>query len=367
MDMATASAAPDMGPILVDQLHRLCSQFAAGNAAAVAQEEMAPALWAQVMDAGFQNALLPEEHGGYGVTPAQAMGLVRVAAGLALPVPLAETMMALALHSSAGGQPLEGTLSWGCEAGTAQETGGGLLVTARVRAVPYGRFADHVLVPVQCSAQLHLAALPVAQAQVETNRNLAGEARDTLTWIQATVPPEAAHVITGTGVQALLVAGAFVRAQQIVGAMQRAMEHALGHAQERKQFGQAIGRFQAVQHMLAVAAGHLAAATAAADAAVAAYGSDSFGFAVAIAKSRVGEAAGVVASTCHQVLGAMGFTREHALHQVTRRLWAWRDEYGSESHWQELIGRTVCAGGGDRLWQTVVDGFPGVQGDNRHG
>ena len=37
--------------------------------------------------------------------------------------------------------------------------------------------------------------------------------------------------------------------------------------------------------------------------------------------------------------GAIGFTFEHNLHFLTRRLWAWRDEFGKDSEWQILLGR----------------------------
>ena len=47
----------------------------------------------------------------------------------------------------------------------------------------------------------------------------------------------------------------------------------------------------------------------------------------------VGEAAGTGAAIAHQVHGAMGFTYEHSLHHATRRLWAWREEFGNEAVW----------------------------------
>ena len=47
---------------------------------------------------------------------------------------------------------------------------------------------------------------------------------------------------------------------QMVGAAQGALDYALNYVQERKQFGRAIGDFQAVQHQLARAATELAAA-----------------------------------------------------------------------------------------------------------
>jgi hypothetical protein len=45
----------------------------------------------------------------------------------------------------------------------------------------------------------------------------------------------------------------------------------------------------------------------------------------------------------HQKLGdlehsAIGFTHEHSLHRLIRRLWSWRDEFGTESHWSRELG-----------------------------
>ena len=140
----------------------------------------------------------------------------------------------------------------------------------------------------------------------------------------------------------------------MVGAMERCLKYALTYANERKQFGRPLAKFQAIQHMLAEAAGEFAASTAAADGAADAWGSPAFLQATAFAKARVGEASGKVAAICHQVHGAMGFTHEHPLHFSTRRLWSWRDEFGSEAYWQEEIGRSVCAGGGEALWDALV-------------
>ena len=61
-----------------------------------------------------------------------------------------------------------------------------------------------------------------------------------------------------------------------------------------------------------------------------------------------------VAAIAHQTHGAMGFTYEHSLHHATRRLWAWRDEFGNESHWAIMLGRIVAARGADELWPFVT-------------
>ncbi|WP_344252620.1 acyl-CoA dehydrogenase family protein [Pseudonocardia hydrocarbonoxydans] len=75
---------------------------------------------------------------------------------------------------------------------------------------------------------------------------------------------------------------------------------------------------------------------------------------MAAAKARAGEAAGEVARIAHQVHGAIGFTREHDLRLLTTRLWAWRDEDGSDAHWQAELGATVLAAGPEALWPMVT-------------
>jgi acyl-CoA dehydrogenase len=123
---------------------------------------------------------------------------------------------------------------------------------------------------------------------------------------------------------------------------------------ERKQFGRPIGTFQAVQHNLAILAGHVAAAGIAAGHAFRAADRGEATFEIAVAKVRVGEAAGVGAGLAHQAHGAIGFTYEHSLHFVTRRLWSWRAEFGAEAHWAERIGREAIARGPDALWSHVT-------------
>ena len=75
---------------------------------------------------------------------------------------------------------------------------------------------------------------------------------------------------------------------------------------------------------------------------------------MAVAKVRAGQAAGVCARNSHQVHGAFGMTYEHTLHFATKRLWAWRTEYGSETAWARELGAGVIGRGGANFWADLT-------------
>ena len=151
-------------------------------------------------------------------------------------------------------------------------------------------------------------------------------------------------------------AGALLRAAQMAGAMEAALDLATTYANDRVQFGRPIGKFQAVQQQLALLAEEAAAALVAVESAAICLAEQrqSAEFAVGAAKVRAGEAAGTVAEIAHQVHGAIGFTEEHSLHYLTRRLWSWRDEFGDKSYWAAFLGRRIAAAGGAGLWPLIT-------------
>ncbi len=352
--------AQELSAIVLEQADRLFHGEVTKQRMADADSGNWPsAIWQSVEQAGLPLALVPEAQGGPGLPPADALRLIRRAAYYTVPVPLPETMFAVALWAEAGGAAIAGPVSLAPVAVDdsvgIERSAGGFVLHGRARRVPWASQVDHVLVYARDdSGAGQLALLPRVAASVQPFRNLANEPRDALLLDGVAVPKEAVRPAPAECTEGFLLLGALIRAQQMVGAMERCLDYALAYAMERQQFGRAIGKFQAVQHMLADAAGQYAAAAAAAELAGEAYGNAEFAFTVAIAKARAGEAVAKVGEVCHQVHGAIGFTQEHPLHFATRRLWSWRDEFGHETYWQERIGRIVCNAGGEALWPMLA-------------
>lgn len=114
-------------------------------------------------------------------------------------------------------------------------------------------------------------------------------------------------------------------AAECVGAMQGAFGTTVEYVKQRRQFGRAIGSFQAIQHRLAelsvlIEGGRWLVYEAA--------HFDADPQRVAIAAAHATATAERVFAETHQLTGAMGYTREHVLHLWTMRLPVLRLELG---------------------------------------
>jgi acyl-CoA dehydrogenase len=317
--------------------------------------EFPQALWRALEQAGYPAALVPEESGGAGLEMADALSLLISAGRHALPAPLAETMLAGWLLASAGlelpGGPLAVAPVRAGETVSASRDGAHWKLQGKASRVPWSKQAGAIVVLADTGSGSLIALVAPGDCRIECGANVAGEPRDDVDFSGARCTAAAPAKLRA---QDLLALGAVMRSAQMAGALQSILEASVQYAGERVQFGRPIGRFQAVQQNLAVLAGQAAAATAAAEAAIEAAARDLDSLAVAAAKIRSGEAAGIGAGIAHQVHGAIGFTQEHRLHYATRRLWSWRDEFGSEAWWSRKLGSSIAAGGADRLWQSIT-------------
>ena len=147
---------------------------------------------------------------------------------------------------------------------------------------------------------------------------------------------------------------AFLRTCQAAGALDAALKLAIDHCSERQQFGRPLSKFQAVQQSIALLAMEAAAANCAAQGAAEALDRGDAEFEIACAKLRTNEAMKVGSALAHQVHGAIGFTRDYPLQELTRRMMAWRSEGGNDAYWSQKIGKQVVQWGGSGLWDQMT-------------
>ena len=322
-------------------------------------------LWQAVSETGVPLAALPESAGGADAEWADLYAALRVAGRFSAPIPLAETMLAGWVASSAGLDIGDGPMTVGpVRSGdrlTLARDGNGWSLTGTASRLPYASFVQQIVLIAdgpdgEMAVVLDAASAPTA----EKGKNIANESRDTLTFDGFHVEADAAASLpNGVSRAGLYRRGALARATMMSGALERAMDLAVTYAQERVQFGRPISKFQAVQQNLAVLAEQTAVAVAASNLGIEALSSgdgDYEELQIAIAKTRVGEAATLACELAHQVHGAIGFTKEYSLQLATRRLWSWREEFGSDPEWAAKVGTILCGKGADNLWSILTDG-----------
>jgi len=279
----------------------------------------AAAMWADLAESGFLDALVAEDAGGAGLSLADVQPLWQALGAAAVPVPVADTMVARALLAAGGKECPQGPIA---------------LAAARpghVVQVPFGMVADHVLV--DTGETLVLAGANEGHREpTGVHASLAARMR----WDAA----EGIAVARPAG--GLRPVAAVVRAALIAGAGGKLLEMTVSYANERVQFGKPIGRQQALQQNIAVMAEDVVASRLASQLGCAA-GLPPSVEAAATAKSIASSAAARIAATAHAVHGAIGISEEFDLQLLTRRLHEWRLSDGSEGFWNELLGREVLA------------------------
>lgn len=341
----------EMQTILADSVNRLMSDEIDRKLLEASETGAFPTrFWSALETNGLTRILVPESMGGAGGTWSDARLVLHAAGYHTAPGPIAETLVAGFLLAAAGITPPEGPLTL-IEGDLRLNAG---KVSGTARHVPWARAASHAVALINDAGRSVIILVPLKNAGIEPDVNIAREPRDNLTFDNVSVTGNP----TALPANALKLHGALARACQMAGALDRLTNQSVAYANERSQFGKPIGKFQAIQQQLAVLATQAAAAGMAANHACASADRNPGGagaiFEIAIAKIRVDDASGIATPIAHQVHGAIGFTYEHALHFATRRLWAWRAEYGSGRDWAQWLGHQVMLRGADNLWSDVT-------------
>lgn len=353
-------SAPAMSDLIADSVERLfAGRVTRAHRDAAATGAFDPALWAQVVEAGLPRMLCPESAGGLGLKLSDAWPVLHGVGHAQLPLPLPETVLAAKLLAEAGlddpglhDSPLTLLEQGRCPGLRWRADGNTVRLSGEARRVPWARHARAAAVALDDGrvARLDLASRP--GLSLEPHADLAGLPADTLRL------DDCAAVVGSAPAwrEPVWTLGAAARAAAMAGALEWALAQSVRYAGERVQFGRPIGANQAIQQQLALMAGDAAAARMAAQVALADLDADATAgwFSTAVAKLRCGEAATRGTGIAHQVHGAIGFTQEHALHHATRRLWAWRADFGTDAEWAAELGRAAIAAGSAGFWSGLT-------------
>jgi acyl-CoA dehydrogenase len=210
----------------------------------------------------------------------------------------------------------------------------GTVVEGSLQAVPFGMDADLLL----AFAGENVVLVEVAQA---------GVLRQSVSSFDVTEP---AAAFSFSDVKATVIEpGVFlprvltVAAAELIGTGQRALSGAVDYAKQRKQFGRAIGSFQAIKHLLADRYVQLEGAALLVDWAITAV-EDALPDAPMAARTALiaaTDAAHAAAADALQTHGGIGFTWEYPSHLFLRRARSRRSLFGSPDEQLELLAAYI--------------------------
>lgn len=311
--------------------------------------------WNELNDLGFSAVGVSADAGGSGGELSDALLVCEVLARKGLILPNGEhSVLSGWLCEQAGwtlGEELDAVVT-SPGALRARLSEGTVVIDGTASGVPWARHAGRLLVLVEVDGIPTICDVDPAGCRIDHRANLAGEPRDAVGF-ERTGADRAQPLGAGSGEEVML-RGGLIRCAQMAGAMRRALELTVEHVSSRHQFGRPLAAFQAVRQEVAV----LGAEVAVAHAAVAGAGRLVDGrvdeLAALAARVRVAEAATEVARLAHQLHGAVGTTEEYELGSHTRRLWAWRDEYGRQRDAERRLGRLAAAATPDGLWPALA-------------
>jgi alkylation response protein AidB-like acyl-CoA dehydrogenase len=309
-------------------------------------------VWRALADMGILGLLVPEREGGGGA-PLTTMGIALEELGRGLcPAPVLPSAVGAALALRGSSDEVAADLRSDLATGTRVValvvdhsrpwTGDGGL-SGVVEWVAGGGDADVLVVPVRGTegVEVHVvdADAPgvsiTVQDQIDGTRRFARIELDGVEGQAVDAGPEVADRMSAA-IDALMVA----YVADGLGAAEAALDLGVGYAKERRQFGAAIGTFQAVQHLCADMLRDVETTRAVTYYALwAAEGADPAEAhrAATMAKAVAADALPRVGEACIQVHGGLGFTWEHDAHLFHKRLLGVQALFGSgDDHLDEL-------------------------------
>ncbi|WP_296583746.1 acyl-CoA dehydrogenase family protein [Xanthobacter sp.] len=303
------------------------------------------AVWVDICEAGWPGLLLLEASGGWGGTAIDMVMVLEGAAATLAPEPLIAALATARLLAACGSEPADALLA----AMLAGQTVVLPAETAVSPLAPDGGFvlfdapwADVAVVGAGQGDGFRLIALSFAEMDdAPLHRTIDGGALRNLS------PAAGAGRLLAEGpkaAQAFFAARDMLRlgaAASLVGLVARAFALTVEYLGMRRQFGQPIGSFQALQHRAAsMHVAHAAAWALVCEAALA-VGGEKERVACAMAKAKASATAREVMKDCVQMHGAIGFSDEYVLAPLFRRAVTLASAFGTP---EACLAELGCGG-----------------------
>lgn len=325
-----------------------------------AMADFAVARWEEMARLGWLAASFPEEVGGVGGSLTETALLLEELGRALLPSPYLSTV-GLAGHLLRVGGSSAQKQAWLpdlCEGrqrfAVSLEPGiaaAGDRLSGHIALVHDLPVAQQVIVAASHAQGPSLFLVPLDAAGVEVTawRLQDGRHAGSLRLNGVAVAPEQRLGEAGSLIEELRDVGAALASIEAVGALWALHDLTLDYLKTRKQFGQTLGAFQALQHRMVDLHTQCQMAQSLAMDAVAALERDAPAprrLAVSAAKVGVGQAARRVGEEAVQLHGGIGMTLDYAAGHYLKRLTAFRAEFGDERH---HLGRYAAALAGETL------------------
>jgi alkylation response protein AidB-like acyl-CoA dehydrogenase len=303
-------------------------------------------LWRALAELGILGVLLPEAAGGMGGGPVEAMLVSEILGEALVAEPFLETVVigAALLAGSAAEALLPGIASGAVRIASsldpamleAEPAPGGWHLRGQLSVVVGAPGASHLIGAARTSGDgpsLFLVAAGAPGVAIQGYQLIddrpAGDVE-----IDAHLPGEAllgAPGAAGPVIEAVLDAARAALCAEAVGVLRRMLDDTVEFAKQRRQFGQPLASFQALQHRMvdmflaleqAISASHLAMLNLGAP-------PETRARAVAAAKATIGKAARFIGENAVQLHGAMGMTDELAVGHYFKRATVIAQSFGS--------------------------------------
>ena len=313
---------------------RLCADRGGARRARALREagqDIDGAAWRAVIEAGWLGMMVPEMRGGLGLGAVEFYIVLEQAGRHALMTPLLETVAIAWLFGALRDPPqaLAGLLDGERIIAPALDADGwtfrrgGSLLT---RVPVYATAAHDFLV--EADLALALLAHPRHGLTLTTNVDGSRSARITSSDAAVVIVRGMEATALGSRLGDLLALGSAI---ELLGLCESAMALALEHVKTRKQFGQPLGSFQALQHRLADNFVDLELNRSVLHRICVAWDQDTVQPAmIAAAKARAVRVTTEIMRNALQLHGAIGYTDEHDIGILWKHALALSARYGNE-------------------------------------